>query len=99
MDDVVIQGFGAGFDAFVSGFTSGLDTQAGIMLGAMADIVPIAVEVLGGYLVVLVGVSVFRRVVFGPAPAEGDYTYWEGDSFDRGEYLPYEGGGYDVAWW
>lgn len=46
----------------VESVTAGLSTTANSIMGAIGDILPVALPVLGAVLVVTVGIKIFRKV-------------------------------------
>ena len=49
-------------EAVVTGLTSGLSDIASTALGAMGTILPIALPILGGFLIVKVGKKIYSSV-------------------------------------
>lgn len=48
--------------ALSTALTTGFTTIANDMLAGMGNIVPVALPVLGGFLLVRIGIKIFRRV-------------------------------------
>ena len=53
--------FLTGAASVTDGLTSALGTVAGDMTGAISAVLPIALPVMGGILVVAVGIKVFKK--------------------------------------
>lgn len=51
-----------GMDALVQGITTGITSIGADIMGALGDIVPVALPIAGGIIVVTLGLKVFRRV-------------------------------------
>lgn len=49
-------------EALVQGLTTGITSIGNDMLGALGDIVPVALPIAGGILVVALTLKVFKRV-------------------------------------
>ena len=49
-------------DALVTSLTSGFTTVANNMMSAIGSIVPVALPVLGGVMVVGIGIKIFRKL-------------------------------------
>lgn len=53
---------GVKMSGVVESVTAGLTTTANSIMGAIGDIIPVALPVLGAVLVVTVGIKMFRRI-------------------------------------
>lgn len=53
---------GTAMSALTTALTTGFTTIAGDMLSGMGAIVPVALPVLGGFLLVRIGIKIFRRI-------------------------------------